>query len=53
MRLIEELEWRGLVNQVTHPELGDRLEQERFTFYCGFDPTAEARTSATWCRLWA
>ncbi len=42
MRLIEELEWRGLVNQVTHPELGDRLEQERFTFYCGFDPTAES-----------
>lgn len=42
MQLIEELEWRGLVNQVTHPELGDRLEQERFTFYCGFDPTAES-----------
>ena len=42
MRLIEELEWRGLVNQVTHPELGARLEQEPFTFYCGFDPTAES-----------
>jgi tyrosyl-tRNA synthetase len=42
MRLIEELEWRGLVSQVTHPELGARLEQEPFTFYCGFDPTAES-----------
>jgi len=42
MRLIDELEWRGLLNQVTHPELGDRLEQERFTFYCGFDPSADS-----------
>ncbi|HOD52406.1 MAG TPA: tyrosine--tRNA ligase [Candidatus Hydrogenedentes bacterium] len=42
MRLIDELEWRGLLNQVTHPELGEQLEKEQFTFYCGFDPTAES-----------
>lgn len=42
MRLIDELEWRGLLNQVTHPELGEQLEKERFTFYCGFDPSAES-----------
>ena len=42
MRLIDELEWRGLLNQVTHPELGGQLETERFTFYCGFDPSAES-----------
>ena len=42
MRLIDELEWRGLLNQVTHPELGGQLEKDRFTFYCGFDPTADS-----------
>ena len=42
MPLFDELSWRGLVAQVTHPELGDLLEKERFTLYCGFDPTAEA-----------
>ncbi len=42
MRLIDELQWRGLLNQVTHPELGGQLEKDRFTFYCGFDPTADS-----------
>lgn len=42
MPLFDELSWRGLVAQVTHPELGDLLEKERFTLYCGFDPTAES-----------
>jgi len=42
MTLFEELTWRGFVNQVTHPELGDLLEQEQFTLYCGFDPSADS-----------
>jgi len=42
MTLFEELTWRGLVKQVTHQELGNELEKERFTFYCGFDPTASS-----------
>jgi tyrosyl-tRNA synthetase len=42
MRLIDELEWRGLLNQTTHPELGDALEKDPFTFYCGFDPSADS-----------
>jgi len=42
MTLFDELTWRGLVKQVTHPELGNELEKERFTFYCGFDPTADS-----------
>jgi tyrosyl-tRNA synthetase len=39
MRLIDELEWRGLVHQVTADELGDRLEAGPITLYIGFDPT--------------
>ena len=42
MNVFEELQWRGFVNQLTHEELGDHLAKERFTFYCGFDPTADS-----------
>ncbi len=42
MTLFEELQWRGFVNQVTHPELAETLEKERLTLYCGFDPTADS-----------
>jgi len=38
--LWEELRWRGLVNQVTDPDLARRLDHERVTVYVGFDPTA-------------
>jgi tyrosyl-tRNA synthetase len=42
MKLQDELQWRGLFNQVTHVELFEALEKESFTFYCGFDPTADS-----------
>lgn len=42
MSLLEELQWRGLLHQTTHEDLGQRLEAERFTLYCGFDPTADS-----------
>lgn len=43
MTLLEDLEKRGLVNQVTHREsLENKLENENLTLYCGFDPTADS-----------
>jgi len=42
MSLFEELTWRGFIHQTTHPELAELLEQESFTLYCGFDPTADS-----------
>ncbi len=42
MDLFDELSWRGLVNQVTHPELAERLQKDRFVVYAGFDPTADS-----------
>lgn len=42
MSLFEELSWRGFVNQVTHPELAEALESQKFTVYGGFDPTADS-----------
>ncbi|KAA8831424.1 tyrosine--tRNA ligase [Bifidobacterium tissieri] len=39
--LLEELEWRGLVNQSTDKEqLAAALDGDPITYYCGFDPTA-------------
>ncbi len=42
MTLYEDLAWRGLISQTTHPDIGERLEKERFTVYAGFDPTADS-----------
>ena len=42
LNLYDELNWRGLVNQVTHPDLAKRLQEDRFTVYAGFDPTADS-----------
>ncbi|MCF0111797.1 MAG: tyrosine--tRNA ligase, partial [Erysipelotrichaceae bacterium] len=42
MTFIEELQWRGLVKDVTDFEgLKERLESPA-TCYCGFDPTADS-----------
>lgn len=42
MTLFDELRWRGFLNQTTHEELGEFLQKESFTLYCGFDPTADS-----------
>ena len=42
MAFFEDLRWRGLVHQATHPELEELLEKEPLTLYCGFDPTADS-----------
>ncbi|MEI3599773.1 MULTISPECIES: tyrosine--tRNA ligase [unclassified Oceanobacillus] len=43
MNILEELEWRGLINQVTDREgLEDLLNKQSVTLYCGFDPTADS-----------
>lgn len=40
--LYDDFKWRGLIHQTTHDELPQLLEKERFTLYCGFDPTADS-----------
>ncbi len=43
MNLLEDLEWRGLLNDCTdRPELEKRLAAGPVTLYCGFDPTADS-----------
>lgn len=43
MDLLKDLEYRGLINQVTDLEgLKQQLEEGQVTLYCGFDPTADS-----------
>lgn len=42
MTLYEELKWRGLIKDVTSPDLEDKLNNEKLTFYIGTDPTADS-----------
>lgn len=42
MSFVEELTWRGLVQQSTEPELAAKMRAEPFTLYIGFDPTADS-----------
>ncbi|MCL6457258.1 MAG: tyrosine--tRNA ligase [Gorillibacterium sp.] len=43
MNILQDLEYRGLVYQVTNrEELEKKLATERVTLYCGFDPTADS-----------
>ncbi len=42
MTLFEELQWRGLVNDVTDEALIDEINNGEFTFYIGTDPTADS-----------
>ncbi len=45
MTIFEELKARGLIAQMTNEEkIKDMLENERVTFYIGFDPTADSLT---------
>ncbi|HEX2062971.1 MAG TPA: hypothetical protein VHE80_00975, partial [Acidimicrobiales bacterium] len=40
--LSEDLRWRGLLHQVTDPELEGQLDHGSLTAYAGFDPTADS-----------
>ncbi len=42
MTLYEELKWRGLIQDISNPELIDKLNTGGLTFYIGTDPTADS-----------
>ena len=42
MTLFEDLEYRGLIKDISSPELKDKLNNEKLTFYIGTDPTADS-----------
>ena len=42
MTLVEELKWRGLIKDISSPELEEKLNKGELTFYIGTDPTADS-----------
>lgn len=42
MTLFEDLKYRGLIKDITSPELEKKLNEESLTFYIGTDPTADS-----------
>lgn len=42
MNCFEDLEWRGLIKDISSPELIKKLNEEKLTFYIGTDPTADS-----------
>lgn len=42
MKFFDELKWRGIVKDISSPDLEDKLNNESLTFYLGTDPTADS-----------
>ena len=42
MGIYEELEWRGLIKDVSSPEIREKLNKGGMTFYIGTDPTGDS-----------
>lgn len=42
MTLVEDLKWRGLIKDISSPELEEKLNNGGMTFYIGTDPTADS-----------
>ena len=42
MTLFEDLQWRGLIKDVSSPDLEKKLNEGGLTFYIGTDPTADS-----------
>ncbi len=42
MKLYDELKWRGLIADVSSPELEEMINKGGLTFYIGTDPTADS-----------
>lgn len=42
MTLFEDLKWRGLIKDVSSPDLEKKLNEGGLTFYIGTDPTADS-----------
>ncbi len=42
MTLFEDLKWRGLIKDISSPDLVEKLNKGGMTFYIGTDPTADS-----------
>ena len=42
MKCFEDLKWRGLIKDISSPEIEEKLNNGEVTFYIGTDPTADS-----------
>ena len=42
MTVVEDFKWRGLIKDISSPELEEKLNKGGLTFYIGTDPTADS-----------
>ena len=42
MNCFEDLKWRGLIQDISSPDLIDKLNNDSLSFYIGTDPTADS-----------
>jgi tyrosyl-tRNA synthetase len=42
MKFFEEMKWRGLVENTSHDEIEEQLNDKKISFYAGFDPTSRS-----------
>ena len=42
MKCFDDLKYRGLIKDISNPELEKKLNEEKLTFYIGTDPTADS-----------
>ena len=42
MTVVEDLKWRGLIKDISSPELEEKLNKGGLSFYIGTDPTADS-----------
>ena len=42
MKLFDELKWRGLIKDMTSPEIEEKINNGGITFYIGTDPTGDS-----------
>ena len=42
MKLFDELKWRGLIKDMTSPEIEEKINNGGMTFYIGTDPTGDS-----------
>jgi len=49
MKLFDELVWRGLVKDVSSPEIAEKINNGGVTFYIGTDPTGDSMHIGHFC----
>ena len=49
MKLFDELVWRGLVKDVSNPEIAEKINNGGVTFYIGTDPTGDSMHIGHFC----